>query len=242
MPIHDWSRVKPGIFHDFHHAWIARIRAALNSGLLPEGYYAMAEQVTGSFGPDVLTLEAADGGDPSEGAGNSGAVCTLSQAPPQIQFVEEFAGTEQLYSVVIRHVSGDHIIAMIEIVSPGNKSSRVQFDQFIEKSARWLMAGYHLLVVDIHPRTKRDPRGIHVAIWEELGTESAFAESEKPFTLVSYRSQAGYRAYVEPVDVGDQLPPMPLLLDGERYVNVPLEETYQQAFAEGAAQIRSLLE
>lgn len=23
MPIHDWTRVEAGIFHDFHHAWIA---------------------------------------------------------------------------------------------------------------------------------------------------------------------------------------------------------------------------
>ena len=28
MPIHDWSRVDAGIFHDFHHAWIEQIKRA----------------------------------------------------------------------------------------------------------------------------------------------------------------------------------------------------------------------
>src|SRR3954452_3039919 len=57
MPIHDWARVDAGIFHDFHHAWIEEIKRALNAGLLPDDYYAMAEQQAGGFGPDVLTLQ-----------------------------------------------------------------------------------------------------------------------------------------------------------------------------------------
>ena len=55
MPIHDWSRVDAGIFHDFHHAWIEQIKRLLNSGVLPPDRYAMAEQHTSQFGPDVLT-------------------------------------------------------------------------------------------------------------------------------------------------------------------------------------------
>src|SRR5277367_604011 len=57
VPIHDWTRVDAGIFHDFHHAWIEQIKRALNRGVLPPEYYAMAEQITGNIGPDVLTLE-----------------------------------------------------------------------------------------------------------------------------------------------------------------------------------------
>src|SRR5262245_65409977 len=44
MPVHDWSRIDAGIFHDFHHAWIEEIKRALNAGLLPVDYYALAEQ------------------------------------------------------------------------------------------------------------------------------------------------------------------------------------------------------
>ena len=38
-------------------------------------------------------------------------------------------------------------------------------------------------------------------------------------------------AFVEPLAVGHPLPPMPLYLTPDGYVYVPLEETYQAAFA-----------
>ena len=56
MPVHDWSRVNAGIFHSFHLSWTDEIMAALNAGLLPPDYYALAEQLAGEFGPDVLAL------------------------------------------------------------------------------------------------------------------------------------------------------------------------------------------
>ncbi len=56
MPIHDWTRLEPGDFHDFHQCWVVEIRNALNGGLLPPEYMAMAEQVTGHPIPEVVTL------------------------------------------------------------------------------------------------------------------------------------------------------------------------------------------
>jgi hypothetical protein len=56
MPIHDWTRVRANRFHDFHQSWTIAIRNALNGGLLPDGYLAMAEQITGGPEPDVVTL------------------------------------------------------------------------------------------------------------------------------------------------------------------------------------------
>ena len=39
------------------------------------------------------------------------------------------------------------------------------------------------------------------------------------------------RAYVEPVAMGDELPDMPLYVEPNGYVLVPLEATYRRAFA-----------
>lgn len=39
MPIHDWSPVDVGVFHDFHLAWIDVMRLELNARLLPEPFY-----------------------------------------------------------------------------------------------------------------------------------------------------------------------------------------------------------
>lgn len=56
MPIHDWTRVPAGIFHDFHSSWITHLKEAV-AGILPPDYYVLAEQVLGEMGPDVLTLQ-----------------------------------------------------------------------------------------------------------------------------------------------------------------------------------------
>jgi len=45
MPVHDWTRVISGIFHDFHQTWIPEIKNVLNNKVLPEGFYALAEQI-----------------------------------------------------------------------------------------------------------------------------------------------------------------------------------------------------
>jgi hypothetical protein len=39
MPIHDWTRVSTGIFHDFLQDWTIEIRRCLNRGSLAPGWY-----------------------------------------------------------------------------------------------------------------------------------------------------------------------------------------------------------
>src|SRR5260370_32093297 len=57
MPIHDWTRVPSGLFHDFHQSWSIRIKDALNAGRLPKGLSALVEQRSGPREMDVLTVE-----------------------------------------------------------------------------------------------------------------------------------------------------------------------------------------
>src|SRR5262249_39315035 len=117
MPIHDWTRVNAGTFHDFHHEWISTIKRVLNSGLLPPDYYAMAEQIAGGREPDDLALEsvrpqpARAGGNGSANAGGAGhGVVALATAPPRVRFTataeaEQYA--RKCKAVTIRHASGD---------------------------------------------------------------------------------------------------------------------------------------
>jgi hypothetical protein len=78
------------------------------------------------------------------------------------------------------------------------------------------------------PPGKYDPQGIHQTIWSHVTQENAFVPpSDKPLTLVSYQAGEVPTAYVEPTAVGRPLPDLPLFLDGELYVSVPLEDTYQ---------------
>jgi hypothetical protein len=231
MPMHDWTRVPAGIFHAFHHRWISAISDVLNMGLLPEDYYALPEQQAAGFGPDVLTLQ--DQGQHEPDAGSADTATALA-ARPQTRFVAETDAEfyrRKKSSVVVRHVSGDRIVAMVEIVSPGNKASRAALRAFVDKACELLEHRIHLLIVDPLPPGPRDPNGVHSAIWEEVQDDPFHLPADKPLTLVAYECDLTTRAYIEPVAVGDVLPDMPLYLAPNDWVKVPLEATYQTAFA-----------
>jgi hypothetical protein len=237
MPIHDWIRVEPGDFHDFHQGWIIGIRDALNGGLLPPGYIAMAEQITGRPIPDVVTLQTVP--PPASGGG-----VAVKDAPPKARVIKRFEKVvyaRRASRVIIRHGRG-RVVAMIEIVSPGNKSSRNAFRSFIEKAVDILNQGVNLLIVDLFPPTPRDPHGIHGTICEEFGEAPFEAPPGKPLTVASYLAGEILTAYVESVGVGDPLPSLPIFLSEEQYVPAPLEATYSQAWAVYPALLKELVE
>jgi hypothetical protein len=233
MPVHNWTRVSAGTFHHFHSLWIPEISNALNHGILPPDHYAMAEQAAGDVDPDVLALRiGGSNGEPSstEPQGTT-AVATM---PPHVRFTAAYE--TDLYALkqrhlVIRHASDDRIIALVEILSPGNKSCLRDFRVFLEKAVAALAQGYHLLLIDLQPPTSRDPNGIHGALWTEIAEDNYVAPPDKPLTLVAYTAGRPKRAYIEPIAVGDSLPDMPLFLTSCAYVNVPLEATYQAAWS-----------
>lgn len=238
MPIHDWRRVTDGTFHDFHHAWTAEIRTALNSGILPPPYYALAEQIAGPFGPDVLALEmdasAGNGngdGHTDEPSGAGGlAVATSLTRPRLVAEATSDGYASRRRTIVIRHTTGDRIVALLEIVSPGNKSGRQALRSFVEKAAEALSRGYHLLLVDLFGPSERDPQGIHGAVWGEITDHDFALPSDEPLTLAAYSAGRPIRAYVETTAVGRELIDMPLFMEPDGYVSVPLEATYQAAY------------
>jgi hypothetical protein len=249
MPIHDWTRVSAGIWHDFHLAWIAEIRGVLNESILPEGYYALTEQIAGPLGPDVLALERPDGSSDSEppsSAHTSSPAIALLERPPLPKRIAECESGLYLSKrrrIVVRHSSGDRVVALVDIVSPGNKESRHGITSFVEKATEALSRGYHLLIVDLFPRNVRNPNGIHAEIWREVaGVESHPPHESGNLTLVSYSSGATYQAYLEPTRVGAELIDMPLFLEPDLYVEVPLEATYRDAYRRTPRRWKEVLE
>ncbi len=209
--IHDWTQVEAGIFHAFHHDWITEISRALNRGLLPGEYYALPEQIAGDFGPDVLTLKTTPA---SPDAWPSGGIA-LETAPPKVDLrirSDSSRYAAKAKAVAIRHVSDHRIVAMIEIVSPGNKSSRAALNAFARKAREALAAGVHLLLIDLFPPGPRDPAGIHPAIW---GEGDAFVlPPDRPLTCAAYMAGAGAEAFIDFLGVGQSLPAMALVPDG----------------------------
>lgn len=242
MPVHDWTRVDAGIFHAFHHGWIEELARSLNRGLLPPEYYALPEQHAAGFGPDVLTLQGLDWeAEDKVGPTASSAVLTVPKLAPVAETDMEFYRRKQK-TVTVRHVSGDRVVAMIEIVSPGNKAARNAMRAFVEKAAELLAKGIHLLIVDLFPPGKRDPQGIHGEIWQEVAGKEYTLPTDKPLTLAAYETGNTLRAYVIHAAVGDALADMPLFLAPQQTVTVALEATYNAAFAEVPRRWRQVLD
>jgi hypothetical protein len=247
MPVHDWSRVSAGTFHDFHCAWIVELRNVLNGGLLPPDYYALAEQKALGLGPDVLTLQEAGNGAAGGPRAPDGTATTLVLAPPQARFTatvdtEYYAARQR--TLVIRQASDDRAVALAEIVSPGNKASRHGVRSFLDKVEAALSAGLHLLILDVHPPGRRDPNGVPGLIWDELGGEPFTLPAEQPLTLAAFEvvERGSTTTFVETVSVGSPLPNMPLFLAPGAHVLVPLEAAYQAAYRGVPRRWRDVLE
>ena len=225
MPIHDWTRVDHGTFHHFHVAWSVALYDALNE-VLPPDYYAMVEQHAPPGKPDVLALRVAAGSPPGSGGGTS--LRTVAVAPPRVHHRSRAADdyVADRKTVTVRHRSGGEIVALIEVASPGNKSSRHGLREFVDKVTAAIGRGLHVMVIDLFPPGPRDPNGFHPLIWSEFREEAYDQPTDRPLTVASYSAGAVPEAFVEPVAVGDPLPAMPLFLEPGAYVEAPLERSY----------------
>jgi hypothetical protein len=227
MPIHDWTKVEAGIFCDFHGDWIQVLKHTLNDGLLPADYYALSEQVAAGVEPDVIALR--DRSSENSSNSNGSAVCV---AEPKTRFNIQLGSRlpRKRNQVAIRHISDDKVVAVIEIVSPGNKDSRNALRSFVSKSVDLLAKRIHLLVIDLFPPTSRDPNGIHAVVQDELAGTAFELPADKPLTLAAYEADIPPMGHVEPVAVGDFFPDMPLYLFPGGHVPLPLEKTYLMAW------------
>jgi hypothetical protein len=149
--------------------------------------------------------------------------------------------------VVVRHHLGD-VVCAIEVVSPGNKAGRIAVREFVAKAADFLKRGVNLLIVDPFPPGPQDPQTLHKLIWDEFDEGVPFQlPTDEPLLLASYRAPAPLveltpEAFIEPLRVGAELPDMPVWLDTDLYVNLPLERTYRAAWEVCPSDFRYLVE
>jgi len=245
MPVHDWTRVEAGIFHDFHIVWTAEIRNALNGGILPSDYYALVEQHAGRFVSDVLTLHAGQPGQESSPHPPSSGGIAVAEAPPRVRrkLTSPETYRERRRTLAIRHVSGHRLVAILEIVSPANKDRPGTVGELAAKVFEALDLGIHVLLVDILPPSRHDPQGMHGAIWDNFEEGPYDLPVDESLTVASYAAGPPVKAYLEHLTVGAALPEnMPLFLQSDRYVPIPLETTYQGAYRGVPAVWRDVLE
>jgi hypothetical protein len=239
MPVHDWTRVDAGIFHDFHQAWNAELRRVLNSGLLPPDFYALIEQHAGRHIPDLLTLHM---GSSLEPLPNPSGGVAVAEVRPKISRRLTAPVRPPRRTVAIRHVSGHRLIALIEIASPANKDRGESVRLLADKIAEALRAGVHVLMVDLFPPGRHDPQGLHGAVWSHFDEVPFELPLDKSLTVASYLADEYPEAWLEHLTVGDEFPNMPLCLTPDVCVRVPLESTYLAAYQGFPAFWRDVLE
>jgi hypothetical protein len=202
----------------------------------------LAEQHAGDVIPDALTLTTRR---PEDAAPPLGAVA-LAEAPPRVTMHcaadEETAYRVARRTLAIRHRTNRRLVAMIEILSPGNKDGEQHLAQFIDKAVEALNGGIHLLMIDLHPPGDCDPQGVHGVIWNVVGGRGFVLPESRRLSLAAYMAERLPEAFVEPVAVGQELPEMPLFLAAGWYVNVPLERTYAAAYAGLPSVVKDVLE
>jgi Protein of unknown function (DUF4058) len=241
MPLHDWTRVPSGLFHDFHQSWSIRIKDALNAGCLPKGLSALVEQRAGPREADVLAVQRRTNSQRPETDAGGGTLTLERPTATIVRRTSKEISWGRANRIVVRHHLG-RIVAVIEILSPGNKDSRAALRDFVDKAIDFLRQGIHLLIVDLFPPTPRDPFGIHKAIWDEIHEEDFSFPEGKDRILVCYEAGDERVAYLEPVAVGDDLPNMPLVLTSSMHILVPLEATYRSTWEACPEELRIAVE
>jgi hypothetical protein len=106
-----------------------------------------------------------------------------------------------------------------------------------------LEADVQVLLIDLLPPGRYDPQGLHGAVWRSFDPAGYPPPPDEPLTLASYRWDGSEpEVFLEPVGLGRPLIDMPLFLNRDRYVNVPLERTYLEAYRGMPAFWRNVLE
>ena len=255
MPIHDWTRVDAGTFHDFHNGWLIALRDALNVDLLPDTHYAQTDRQSRGDSPDspggapdVLTLERAesdaDGGLLVAADGSAGGVA-VADAPPKRSLVAEVDAAAwyaaRRRTLAIKGAADDRPVAILEVASPGNKDRRESVGRFADKCVGALQGGLHLVVIDPHPPRSHDAGGLAMTVAREAGLNFAVPDDRR-VPAASFEAAEVPTGYAEPFDVGDELPWLPLFYRRGWYVKLPLEETYQAAYRGVAKRWKRVLE
>jgi hypothetical protein len=220
-------------WENFHGGWGFLLAGQLNTRPLPYGFLAEGNVHIGvTVAPDVAAFE--EDADARTGGGPNGAVATDVWAPPQAPLVVpvDFSGLETFEIRVYDQDRARTLVAVVELVSPGNKDRPENRRAFLDKCAAYLREGVSLIIVDIVTARRHN---FHASLMELFnGGEAAVRAVTSDLYAVTYRVRvAGTRTQLEAwptaLALGAPLPTMPLWLTESLAVPLDLEAAYSEA-------------
>jgi hypothetical protein len=220
-------------WESFHAVWATEIVGMLNQSVLPPSYFAEAQVHVGSrIEVDAATFER-DGVRSAEANRNSGGVVVDTWAPPATAMVMPTVFPDEVEVQVLGGPTGAHLVAAIELISPGNKDRPETRRAFAAKCASYLQLGIGLVVVDVV--TER-PGNLHDDLVTLLQQDERFRfPTDAALYTVAYRparrEPGGDQIDIWPVPLalGQSLPIMPLALRGAATLPLDLKTTYMEA-------------
>lgn len=221
-------------WESMHAVWATSILARLNEYVLPPMYYAAAQVHIGSrVEVDVAALEHTTSNVPTD-TGN-GPVATAPAAvwaPPESALTLPAFFPDEIEVQIIGSPTGAHLVAAIELVSPGNKDRPEARRAFAAKCCAYLQVGVGLVVVDVVTERLAN---LHDELIHLMELPQAYRfPSSAPLYAVAYRPArrpAGDQidCWPHPLAVGEALPTVPLPLRGGPTLPLELEATYAEA-------------
>ena len=225
----------------FHSRWATAIADDLNRRL-PKRFLAEAPFSLGTFASaDVAEVDqspgdgkgAANGVPLSGAAGGVGvAVEPVLYTPPETDLTLSAKFPEDVFVEIRDLQRARQVLAVVELVSPGNKDDAEARESFAGKCLSYLSKGLGLVVIDI---VSDRLANLHNELIRLAKKEAKFLMPGDPNLYVSaYRPVHRNKKdlidlWLWPLAIGSALPAVPLALRGFGCVRLDLEATYTEA-------------
>lgn len=222
FPLHPWE--------SFHGAWADALMAQLNQRL-PARYFATFHTHLGTqVEADVAEFEQTSAAV-ADANGARGGTAVAAWAPPRAALVLDALFPDDIEVQVLDTRDGAVLVAVVELVSPGNKDRPQARRAFAAKCAAYLQRGIGLVVADIVTNRQAN---LHHELLDLLRQAGAVLSAESALHAAAYRpvrreERSQIEVWPEPLAVGQNLPVLPLWLRGAGCVPLDLEAAYMQA-------------
>jgi hypothetical protein len=215
----------------FHALWAAALVGQLNQRLPPRYLASMHVHLGRRVEADVAEFDYGEE-ETTSGNGPAGAAAVAKWAPPAAALTVAAVFPDDVEVQVIDTRDGAVVVAVVELVSPGNKDRAEERRGFAAKCVAYLQRGIGLIVVDTVTTRQAN---LHEEVLEMLGHAGP---SGLPGQSLLYA--AAYRparrqerneidVWPEPLSLGEGLPTLPLALRGFGCVPLDLESAYSEA-------------
>lgn len=214
-------------WHSFHNAWATYIAADLNQSL-PEGYFA-EPNVQFGIEIDVATFNEA-----------TETVIPLSVGsrrdwlpPAPNQTIPFQPASESVEISIFSNQAGPTLAGAIELVSPANKDRPEHRQAFIAKCELYLRQGLGLVVVDVVTGRKANLHNELLVRLASSGAQRSGADLyASAYRVLEREEQPSLDIWLEELEIGKELPTLPLWLPGGLCLPVKLNATYARTCQE----------